>query len=54
MRAERPVTRSAAQLVEHRPVRRAEQADDDLAVGERGVVVGISRRRAFMKGRVLL
>ena len=30
----------AAQLVEHLPHRRAEQADDDFAVGERSVVVG--------------
>ena len=30
----------AAQLAEHLPGARAEQADDDLAVGERGVVVG--------------
>ena len=32
--------RSLAQQVEHLPGARAEQADDDLAVGERGVVVG--------------
>ena len=32
--------RSLAQAVEHLPGARAEQADDDLAVGERGVVVG--------------
>ena len=30
----------AAQSVEHRPVVGAEQADDDLAIGKRGVVVG--------------
>jgi len=30
----------AAQFVEDRPVLRAEQANDDLAVGKRGVVVG--------------
>ncbi|MPN63731.1 hypothetical protein SDC9_211497 [bioreactor metagenome] len=30
----------AAQFVEYRPVVGAEQADDDLAVGKRGVVVG--------------
>ena len=39
----------AAQEAEHLPGARAEQADDDLAVGERGVVVGNlaqARRRA--------
>ena len=40
MRAERPVRRSLAQPVQHLPGARAEQADHDLAVGERGVVVG--------------
>jgi len=44
MRAER---RSAvgAQIVEDGPGGLTEQADDDLAVGQRGVVVWISRRR---------
>ena len=43
----------AAQHPEHLPGARAEQADDDLAVGERGVVVGNlaqARRRAGRLG----
>ena len=40
MRAERPVRRSARSSEERLPRIRAEQADDDLAIGERRVVVG--------------